>query len=238
MKSRRLLYVLTLILSLMLVAGCNSLPRDPVGTLKRVQGGRLRVGLVESPPWVVCNGSEPSGAEVALVRQLAQELNTTPEWHWGGEQQQMEALEHYELDLVVAGLDTETPWKKSVGLTSPYFEERVTVGVPASVPQPQSLKGLNVFVKNGDATASYLESKDAVPVRVDELTQAGGKAVAAPEWELSKLGLMKTEFELFTEEHVMATPPGENGWLKRVDEFLHNHGSQTINLLQQESARR
>ena len=238
MKSRRLFHSLTLILSMMmLVAGCSTIPRDPEGTLKRVQSGRLRVGLVESPPWVVRTNGEPAGAEVALVRQLAQELNATPEWHWGGEQQHMEALEHYELDLVLAGLDTKTPWKKRVGVTSPYFEERVVVGIPSSAPQPKSLKGLTIAVKGGEATASYLESKSAVPQRVDDLSQVSG-AVAAPIWELEKLGLTKTEFELFTEQHVMATPPGENGWLKRVDEFLHKQGSQTINLLQQESARR
>jgi len=46
---------------MMLIAGCSSIPRDPLSTLKPVQDGRLRVGLV------------------ALVRQLAQELNAIPE---------------------------------------------------------------------------------------------------------------------------------------------------------------
>src|SRR4051812_7057844 len=170
MKGRRLVYTLTLILSaLLLNAGCGSIPRDPEGTLQRVQGGRLRVGLVESPPWVVRTEGEPAGAEVALVRQLAQELNATPEWYWGGEQQHLEALEHYELDLVLAGLDTKTAWKNRVGLTSPYFEEKVVVGVPPSVPPPKSLKGVSVAAKGGEAVGAYLESKSAVPVRVNDL---------------------------------------------------------------------
>lgn len=32
----------------------------------------------------------------------------------------MEALEHYELDLVAAGLTQRTPWCKAVALTTPY----------------------------------------------------------------------------------------------------------------------
>src|SRR4051812_29357091 len=85
-------------------SGCGNLPRDPKGTLSRAQAnGRLRVGLVEHPPWVVRTAGEPSGAEVELVREFAQELGATPEWHWGGEQAQMEALEHYQLDLLVGG---------------------------------------------------------------------------------------------------------------------------------------
>jgi len=44
----------------------------------------MRVGLVEHPPWVVRTNGEPRGVEVELVRQFANGLGTTPEWHWGG----------------------------------------------------------------------------------------------------------------------------------------------------------
>jgi polar amino acid transport system substrate-binding protein len=115
MLTRRLLFLL-LIMSAC-VAGCSDLPRDPKETLRRVQGGRLRVGLVEHPPWVVRTEGEPAGAEVALVRQFATEVGAMPEWHWGGEQQQMEALRYYQLDLLIGGTTDETPWSKYVGLT-------------------------------------------------------------------------------------------------------------------------
>src|SRR3954447_15491720 len=144
----RRLPVLSLLLSFAaLLAGCgddSGFPRDPKGTLLRVRGGTIRVGLVESPPWVVRNGDEAAGIEPELARQFAREINAKPEWHWGGEQPQMEALERYELDLLVAGITRQTPWKSDVGLTSGYF----------------------------------------------------GK-------------------------HAFATPPGENGWIKALDEFLH-----------------
>jgi len=150
-----------LIISL-LFASCSNLPRDPKETLRHVQdGGHLRVGLVEHPPWVVRTNGEPAGAEVELVRRFAAELGTTPEWHWGGEQQQMEALEHYQLDLLIGGFTSKTPWSKYVGLTSPY-----------------------------------------------------------------------------TEKQVMATPPGENAFIKRLDEFLSGHRAEVENLLRQAESSR
>ena len=215
--------------------GCNNLPRDPESTLRRVQGGRLRVGLVEHPPWVVRTGGEPAGVEVELVRQFARELRATPEWYWGSEQQHMEALEHFELDLVVGGLTDQTPWSKSVGLTSPYFESRIVVGVPHSIQPPKDIEGMQVAAKRGEVGAAYLEKKGAVPVRVEDISQSSGPA-AAPDWQLELLGMMLTDIELRTEQHVMAVPPGENGWLKRLEDFLHQRRSQIRGLLQQEEA--
>jgi polar amino acid transport system substrate-binding protein len=213
---------------------CSNLPRDPKQTLRRVQSvGRLRVGLVEQPPWVLRAEGEPAGAEVELVREFARELGATPEWHWGGEGQHMEALEQYQLDLVIGGLTNDTPWSKYVGLTSPYFESRIVVGIPHFAPALKSVKGVQVAARRGDAVAGYLESKGAVTVLVDNLSQAGGGAVAAPDWQLEQMDLTRTEIELHTEKHVMAAPPGENGFIKRLDEFLYGRRAQVKGLLQQ-----
>jgi polar amino acid transport system substrate-binding protein len=219
-------------------ASCGELPRDPQETLRRAQGGRLRVGLVEHPPWVVRGGGgAPAGAEVELVREFARELGAVPEWRWGGEQQHMEALEEYQLDLVVGGMTDETAWSKYVGLTSPYFESRIVVGVPPSQASLSSVKGVQVTARSGDAAAGYLKSKGAVVAFVDDLSTASG-AVAAPDWQLERLGLTRTGVELHTEKHVMATPPGENATIKRLDEFLYRERAHIRGLLQQEDARR
>lgn len=215
--------------------GCTGLPHDPEGTARRVQGGRLRVGLVEHPPWVVRAGGEPAGAEVELVREFAGELEATPEWVWGGEQEHMEALEHYQLDLVVGGLTADTPWKDSVGLTTAYFKDRILVGVPDRSP-PGDLAGLQVAFKTGDVTGAYLKKNGAVPVPVPDLRRATGP-VAAPEWQLEQLGLTPAGVELRTRKHVMAVPPGENGWLARLEEFLARQGDRVKGLLQQEASR-
>ena len=66
------------------ILSCSNLPRDPKQTLRNVQTRPMRVGLVEHPPWVVRTNGEPRGVEVELVRQFANGLGTTPEWHWGG----------------------------------------------------------------------------------------------------------------------------------------------------------
>jgi polar amino acid transport system substrate-binding protein len=145
-RRRESLGAILLLAAFLCGCGEEGFPRDAKGTLQRVRGGTMRVGLVENPPWVVRQGDEPAGIEPELVRQFAAELRATPEWHWGGEQAQMEALEKYELDLLLGGITRKTPWKSDVGLTSGYFEE-----------------------------------------------------------------------------HAFATAPGENGWIKKLDEFLHRH---------------
>jgi polar amino acid transport system substrate-binding protein len=226
------------VLLLLMTTGCghSSLPRDPEKTLERVRGGELRVGLVEHPPWVIRTSGEPAGAEVALVRELAQEQNAKPQWHWGGEQQHLEALERYELDLVIGGLTKETPWSKTIGLTTSYYDNRIVIGVPRAVTPPPSIKGMHVVARRGQVFAAYAERKGAAVMRVDDLKTANAP-VAAPEWEIEQLGLVATGIELLTEKHVMAAPPGENGWIKQIDDFLHARRDNVKQLLQRESTR-
>ena len=154
-----------LIIFLLLGLSCTNLPRDPKETLRHVQSRPIRVGMVESPPWVVRASGKPAGVEVERIRNFASQLGTTVEWHSGGEQQQLEALQDYQLDVVIGGLTDQTPWSKYVALTSPYFEE-----------------------------------------------------------ESSK--------------HVIAVPPGENGFVKRLDEFLFTKRFEISNLVQQQVTQR
>ena len=136
-----------LIIFLLITFACASLPRDPKETLRQLQSRPVRVGLVEHAPWVVRNGSEPAGVEVDLIRNFASELGTTPDWHWGGEQEQLEALQHYQLDVVIGGFTDQTPWSKYVGLTSPYFEETSLKHVIAVPPGENALlKRLDEFL--------------------------------------------------------------------------------------------
>src|SRR4051812_23710893 len=105
MRPDRVLSLCSLIL-MAFAAACGTLPRDPKKTLDRVlQQKHINVGLVENSPWVVRAASEPSGAEVQLIRDFADSLGATPDWFWGGEQEHFEALERFELDLVIGGLD-------------------------------------------------------------------------------------------------------------------------------------
>ena len=172
------------------------------------------------------------GVEVDLMRQFASSLGTTPEWHWGGEQEQLEALQEYQLDVVIGGLTDRTPWRKYIGLTSPYFIETYRVGVPASSPL-ENVKGAQVAVLRGEPAAAELEKKGAVVIRVDDLSQADG-AVAAPDWQLEQLSRTGTKIELDSVKHVIAVPPGENAFLKRLDEFLYAKTGEVKGRLQQQ----
>jgi polar amino acid transport system substrate-binding protein len=60
-------------------AGCQ-FPRDPEGTLERVRGGTLRVGVLDDPPWVALSGAAPMGAEADLVREFAGSIDADVEW--------------------------------------------------------------------------------------------------------------------------------------------------------------
>ena len=107
------------ILSVVLLGACG-LPRDPEGTLHRVERGTLRVGVAIHPPWTLDSAGTYGGIEPALVRALAGELNATVKWIPGGESVLLPLLHQRKLDIVIAGLDAGTPWAKTVGITRPY----------------------------------------------------------------------------------------------------------------------
>jgi ABC-type amino acid transport substrate-binding protein len=107
-----------------LLAACGvSVPTDPEGTLDRVIGGTLRVGVSPNPPWTeVTQGGEPTGSEVDLVREFAATLPAEVSWTVGGEEALIKRLEAGELDLVIGGLTADTPWEKHAAITKPYAE--------------------------------------------------------------------------------------------------------------------
>lgn len=106
-----------------LLAACTTVPADPEGTLDRVRGGILRVGVSPHEPWtVIGTGSEPAGLEVDLVRAFAASQRARVDWRVGGEEALMTQLKGRELDLVVGGLTSDTPWSNHAAITRPYAE--------------------------------------------------------------------------------------------------------------------
>src|SRR5687768_5519691 len=87
-----------LLLAVLVLGGGCGMPRDPEGTLERVRGGTLRVGVVERAPFTRAEGQTPSGPEVELVQEFARTLEATVEWTVGTEAEVMEALKHRELE--------------------------------------------------------------------------------------------------------------------------------------------
>lgn len=106
------------------MGGCT-MPWDPAGTLERVRGSVIHVGISHNPPWTdICTAGEPAGKEAEAVRRLAVVLDARVEWHHGGEAELMTQLEQFELDLVIGGLTDDTPWKNRVGLTRPHTKSK------------------------------------------------------------------------------------------------------------------
>jgi polar amino acid transport system substrate-binding protein len=212
-------------------AGCG-IPRDPESTLDRVRGGTLRAGITASEPWTTLEGGRPGGVEVALVERFAEELGARVQWVDGSEADLIGALELRELDLVVGGLTADTPWQAKAAITRSYATTRVVVAVPASQPLPEDIAGMRVAVEAGTDAAGILEDKtDAIPVRVPDVTQVRGSAVAVDEWLLADLDLRDTGVHLSKVKHVMATPMGENAFLVRLERFLIAHQDELPALL-------
>jgi polar amino acid transport system substrate-binding protein len=104
------------------MAACD-LPRDADGTLARVKGGAVRVGVIVDPPWVVDSGSDVSGVEAALAQGIAHELGARVAWVRGPAPKLMLALRDRQLDLVIGGLTSHLPWKQEVAFTRPYYRD-------------------------------------------------------------------------------------------------------------------
>ncbi|WP_346655188.1 transporter substrate-binding domain-containing protein [Arthrobacter sp. 260] len=114
------------VLSAVMLAGCGiSIPADPEGTLDRVSGGTMRVGVSENGRWVeLDDGTGPRGVEPDLVREYADRIDAEVEWVEGAEHELMDQLKHGQLDLVIAGLSDKTPWHSHGSITKPYAETR------------------------------------------------------------------------------------------------------------------
>jgi polar amino acid transport system substrate-binding protein len=208
---------------------CN-LPRDAGGTLDRVRNGDLRAGYVVHPPWVTETGGVPGGVEVTLIEELARSLGARIAWVRGAEDELMTALESRELDVVIGGLTKDTPWKKLVGLTRPYYTDSSIVwGVTDS--SRRGIKGVSVGVEAGDPAAVYLRKKGALPI-VTDLRRFSGP-IAAPAWEIERLRRPSSGVLLRETKQVLAVAPGENAWLLRLEELLHQRERDIPTLLRQ-----
>lgn len=108
------------------LTGCSGgFPADPHGTLERAQGGTLRVGVADNPPWTdtdTDSGRDPSGVEVDLVERFAESIDAEIAWMEAGESALVRELEHGALDLVIGGILDETPWAERAAVTRHYTE--------------------------------------------------------------------------------------------------------------------
>lgn len=107
------------------LAACGTpFPKDTDGSLDRITGGTLRVGVSENPPWTeVGDDDSVTGREVDLLTGFAREYDATVEWTPGAESELIMAMARGDLDIVVGGLTADSPWEKEVALTRAYAQE-------------------------------------------------------------------------------------------------------------------
>jgi polar amino acid transport system substrate-binding protein len=216
----------------MLAGASCGLPDDPESTLKRVTGGTMRVGVTESPPWVVLGDGGPSGVEVEIVELFARELGAEIEWHEGSAEELAAALGMRELDLLAGGIVSTSGLAAHAGLSHPYLTTQVVVAVPPGT-YGGDIAGLEVAVESATEEAGVLDKTDAIPVRVDDVTEVDGP-IAVEGYLLDDLGLEDTGVRLSETDHVMAVPPGENAWLVRLERFLLDHEDEVHRILEEE----
>ena len=231
---RRLGVVVGAVITGVVVTGCQW-PRDVDGTVERVRGGTLRVGVVQSEPWVSASGSQPTGVEVRLVAELAQDLDAQVSWAPGPTAELVSALHDGALDLVVGGLTAQDPWTQEVSFTRPYVSTRTLVAVPEGGVVLDSVDGQEVRLEADPQVEGLLLAEGALP-RIVEDAGAGTGPVAVQDWELEELGLVETDVQLHSQEHVMAVRMGENAWQVQVERYLLNlEPAHVQDLLREES---
>jgi len=219
---------LALLFVCVLTAGCQY-PRDPEGTLDRVRGGTLRVGVAPVEPW--------EAVEKQLLREFARTLDARVEWVEGSESELMAALEGRRLDIVIAGLDRSSVWIKEAALTRPYVTVQSVIGAPDPTTARRlsdDLEGERIAVEAHSPEAAKLETDtDAVVVPVESLADVRGPA-AVPDYLLDDLGLVRTDAELDEHGHAMAVSLGENAMLVTLERFLLDREAYARELLERE----
>jgi polar amino acid transport system substrate-binding protein len=227
--SRRLLAALAFLLAMF--SGACGLPRDPEGTLERVAGGTLRVGVSEHDPWVLLPEDGPAGVEVEIVERFAEEIDAEIEWVEGEVDELAGALHVREIDLLIAGLTSSSKISSEAALTHPYLTTQVVVATPPGE-QVEDIAGMKVAVEEATEEAGVLEKTDAIPVRVSDVTEATG-AVAIDNYLLDDLDLADTGVRLSETDHVMAVAHGENEWLVKLERFLLEDPGEITRILEE-----
>ena len=104
------------------LAGCSAIPADSLGTYDRASGGNLVVGVSEHAPWAVVNDDTGAvtGSEAELIESFATGIDAEIDWQPGPESVLASQIRAGELDIVIGGLTTSSPWSSHMALTRAY----------------------------------------------------------------------------------------------------------------------
>jgi polar amino acid transport system substrate-binding protein len=208
-------------------------PRDPEGTLDRVRGGQMRIGLIESDPFVRFEDGEADGVEVTLIERFARRLDARVAFTRGSESELIEALHQRELDVVIGGLTLDSPWEKEVALSRPYVTTKTVVALRPGQHVPDNLAGVTVAVEAGTEAAGLLEAKTDADVRRVSSVDDADPPLATEDYLLKDLRLRRSGIVLGEREHCVAVQLGENAFLVELERFLLDRTALARRLLRE-----
>lgn len=141
------------------LAGCD-LPRDRAGTLERLrQGGEARIGVAHNPPWTFAEGGRAGGVETRLAAEWARSVGGRPRLIAGPENELVERLRRGEIDVLVAGLEKDTPHAKALAPTQVYLK------TAAAADRPGKTAGHVMAVRQGESAT--LHALDGYLLKLD-----------------------------------------------------------------------
>ncbi len=224
-----------LLLGCALALGGCQFPKDPEGTLNKIRDREtMKVGVTHADPFVNLDGPEPDGVEVELIKEFARHLGVEIEWIEASESQLVELLEGTEIDVMLAGLERQSPLQQEVAFTRPYANVEIVLAVPPDADSPD-IEGLDVLVEENSEAAAIVEKEtDADPISVPNLTEADGRPVVVEDYLLDELAYRKTGHSLKETEHCLAVTLGENAWLVELEKWLLDQEAVASDLLRRE----
>ena len=213
--------------ALAVLNACEDYPRDARGTLDRVEGGVLRVGISHHPPWICitignAGRMEVGGIEAALLKQWARQLDARIEWLTGTERDLVAALDSDLADVIAAGFDGDTAWGRRVALSRPYATVRLVLATSGGRDVAPERTGAEVTFHEGRLqVAAAIRQAGATPR--PSSTPLSTLPAAVYDFELPA-GAPHAAFDSGAEERrVFAVAAGENAFLLALDRFLHSN---------------
>jgi len=103
------------------LSACGVIPADSIGTFDRSRGGELIVGISEHEPWAEASANgEYTGSEVELIEGFADSIDADVKWYSAPESVLAGKIKEDQLDIVIGGLTSTSPWSTHMALTRPY----------------------------------------------------------------------------------------------------------------------
>jgi polar amino acid transport system substrate-binding protein len=226
--------VCALIAAVAALVGCQY-PRDVEGTLERVSGGTMRVGVSDHEPWVNLDGPQPTGVEPTIIRRFAETIDAEIHWVQGDSEELVEALERGQLDVVLAGFTRTSEHRRRVALTRPYVDTELFLAHPKGEEMPDEDHDVEVAVEADSQAAGLLDHKtDYGLLELDSLEGVDRPALVWDYWLDDLPGLEATDEDLIDEEHAIAVRFGENAFLTELEKFLLDREGEWRGLVNRE----